>query len=61
MSEEQTIMYPEVCLGCKSKRIGVQEGEATYECGTSIKINYKLRTLTAERSQQCLQGAPHGK
>lgn len=58
MSEEQTIIYPTVCLGCKAARIGIQEGQATYACGTTIKINTKERTLSADRSQECLQGAP---
>lgn len=58
MSEEQTIIYPSVCLGCKAHRVGVQEGQATYACGTVITINPRMRTLQADRSQKCLQGAP---
>ena len=58
MSEEQTIIFPTVCLGCKANRIGIQEQQATYACGTVITIRPRERTLSADRSQKCLQGAP---
>ena len=58
MSDEQTIMYPQVCLGCKSRLMSAMDGEAVYECGTKITLNYRTKNLIAVRSQKCLEGAP---
>jgi len=48
MSEEQTIIYPSVCLGCKARLMSAMDGEAIYECGTKITLNYREKSLTAD-------------
>lgn len=52
----QSVILPERCLACKSERIGVQEGRAQYQCGSSYRImsNKGKRRLRVKRSLKCL-------
>lgn len=57
MSQEIAIKDPpKVCLFCREKRIGIQEGVVYFKCGTSIKYPQEVKPgdlLPTKRSSEC--------
>jgi hypothetical protein len=51
--KRQAITWPEHCLGCKAKRLGIQEGRAVYDCHTEVRFVRLTGKLHVKRTATC--------